>query len=85
MVRAMTPDPPITTPKDARERRRHESPAGFIKPEEKLTNYAAIIDNSFFKEPGFFPSSCPALCRASTTPIRRNQVVDCRDKYSARQ
>jgi len=49
MVQAMTPSPPITTPKELENGDLLNEAAGFIKPEEKLADYAAIIDNSFFK------------------------------------
>jgi len=49
MVRAMTPSPPLTTVKELENGDLLNEAAGFIKPEEKLADYAAIIDNSFLK------------------------------------
>jgi len=48
-VRAMTADKPITTPKDLENGDNMNAAAGFMKPEDKLSDYAALIDNSFIK------------------------------------
>ena len=48
-VKAMTFDPPITTPKDLENGDNMNAVAGFMKPEDKLADYQALIDNEFIK------------------------------------
>jgi hypothetical protein len=48
-VKAMTFDPPITTPKDLENGDNMNVAAGFLKPEDKLADYQALIDNEFIK------------------------------------
>jgi len=48
-VKAMTFDPPITTPKDLENGDNMNAAAGFMKPEDKLADYQALIDNEFIK------------------------------------
>ncbi len=45
----MMPVPPITTPEELENSDRLDIAAGFLKPADKLSNYAAIIDNQFTK------------------------------------
>lgn len=45
----MMPVPPITTPEELENSDRLDIAAGFLKPSDKLSNYAAIIDNEFTK------------------------------------
>ena len=47
MVRAMTPDPPVTTAKELENGELMNIAAGLLKPEEKLAGYDALIDNEF--------------------------------------
>lgn len=49
MVRAMTPDPPATTAQELENADLMNIAAGFLKPEEKLADYSALIDNDFVK------------------------------------
>ena len=49
MVKAMTPDPPVTTAKELENGDLMNIAAGFLKPEEKLADYGALIDNDFVK------------------------------------
>jgi ABC-type nitrate/sulfonate/bicarbonate transport system substrate-binding protein len=46
-VKAMTPIPPVTTPKMIENGDSMNVAAGFLKPEEKLPRYDDLIDNSF--------------------------------------
>lgn len=48
-VKTMTFDPPITTPKDLENGDTMNAGAGFMKPEDKLADYQALIDNEFIK------------------------------------
>jgi NitT/TauT family transport system substrate-binding protein len=48
-VKAMTFDPPITTPQDLENGDNMNVAAGFLKPEDKLPDYQALIDNEFIK------------------------------------
>ncbi len=48
-VKAMTFDPPITTPQDLENGDNMNVAAGFLKPEDKLPDYQALIDNEFVK------------------------------------
>ncbi len=48
-VKAMTFDPPITTPQDLENGDNMNVAAGFLKPEDKLADYKALIDNEFVK------------------------------------
>jgi ABC-type nitrate/sulfonate/bicarbonate transport system substrate-binding protein len=48
-VKAMTPNPPITTPKDLENGDNMNAAAGFMKPEDKLADYKPLIDNQFIK------------------------------------
>ena len=48
-VKAMTFDPPITTAKDLENGDNMNVAAGFLKPEDKLADYQALIDNQFIK------------------------------------
>lgn len=48
-VKAMTADKPITTPKDLENGDNMNAVAGFMKPEDKLADYQALIDNQFIK------------------------------------
>ena len=45
----MTFDPPITTPQDLENGDNMNIAAGFLKPEDKLADYKALIDNEFVK------------------------------------
>jgi len=45
----MMPVPPVTTPKELENADRLDIAAGFLKPEDKLADYAAVIDNEFTK------------------------------------
>ncbi len=49
MVRSMTPDLPLTTPKELENSDDLNVVAGFLKKEEKLPRYDTIIDNEFVK------------------------------------
>ena len=49
MVRAMTPEPPVTTAKELENGDLMNIAAGFMKPEDKLADYSALIDNDFVK------------------------------------
>ncbi|HZT50596.1 MAG TPA: ABC transporter substrate-binding protein [Stellaceae bacterium] len=49
MVRAMSGNPPITSPKMLENSDDLNVRAGFIKPEEKLARYDELIDNSYVK------------------------------------
>lgn len=46
---AMMPVPPITTPRELENSDRLDIAAGFLKPSDRLSDYAAIIDNEFTK------------------------------------
>jgi ABC-type nitrate/sulfonate/bicarbonate transport system substrate-binding protein len=48
-VKAMTFDPPVTTPKDLENGDNMNAVAGFMKPDDKLSDYQALIDNEFIK------------------------------------
>jgi NitT/TauT family transport system substrate-binding protein len=48
-VKAMTPNPPVTTEKDLENGDNMNAAAGFMKPEDKLSDYQALIDNQFIK------------------------------------
>lgn len=48
-VKAMTFDPPITTTQDLENGDNMNIAAGFMKPEDKLADYQALIDNEFIK------------------------------------
>jgi len=48
-VKAMTFDPPVTTAKDLENGDNMNAVAGFMKPEDKLADYQALIDNEFIK------------------------------------
>jgi ABC-type nitrate/sulfonate/bicarbonate transport system substrate-binding protein len=48
-VKAMTPERPITTPKELENGDNMNAAAGFMKPEDKLADYQALIDNQFIK------------------------------------
>ncbi len=48
-LRPMMPVPPVTTPQELENADRLDIVAGFLKPSDKLSNYAAIIDNQFAK------------------------------------
>lgn len=48
-VRAMTRDKPITTVKDLENGDNMNVAAGFMKPEDKLSDYKPLIDNDFIK------------------------------------
>lgn len=48
-VKAMTPNPPVTTPKDLENGDNMNIAAGFMKTEDKLADYQALIDNQFIK------------------------------------
>ncbi len=45
----MMPVPPVTTPQELENSDRLSIAAGFLKPSDRLKDYAAIIDNSFAK------------------------------------
>ncbi len=45
----MMPVPPVTTPQELENADRLDIAAGFLKPEDKLADYAALIDNEFAK------------------------------------
>jgi hypothetical protein len=47
MVKAMTPDSPVTTAQELENGDLLNVAAGFMKPEEKLANYGDLTDNSF--------------------------------------
>jgi ABC-type nitrate/sulfonate/bicarbonate transport system substrate-binding protein len=49
MLRAITPEPPITTPQELENGDNMNVAAGYMKPEEKLPRYDTIIDNEFVK------------------------------------
>ncbi len=49
MVKAMTPNPPMTTAKELENGDLMNIAAGFMKPEEKLANYNDLVDNDFVK------------------------------------
>lgn len=49
VMRIMSVDPPITTPIELENGDLMNQAAGFLKPEEKLSDYAPLIDNSFVK------------------------------------
>jgi len=49
MVRSITPDLPLTTPKELENSDDMNVAAGFLKPDEKLPRYDTIIDNEFVK------------------------------------
>jgi NitT/TauT family transport system substrate-binding protein len=49
MLRAITPDVPLTTPKELENGDNMNVAAGFMKPEEKLPRYDTLIDNEFVK------------------------------------
>jgi len=49
MVRAMSGNPPVTTPKMLENSDDLNVHAGFIKPEEKLAHYEELIDNAYVK------------------------------------
>lgn len=49
MVRSITPDLPLTTPKELENSDDMNVAAGFLKKEEKLPRYDTIIDNEFVK------------------------------------
>jgi ABC-type nitrate/sulfonate/bicarbonate transport system substrate-binding protein len=48
-LRPMMPVPPITTPQELENADRLDIAAGFLKPADKLADYAALIDNQFAK------------------------------------
>ena len=48
-LKAMTPNPPVTTPKDLENGDNMNAAAGFMKPEDKLSDYQPLIDNSYVK------------------------------------
>jgi hypothetical protein len=45
----MMPTPPITTPRELENADRLDIASGFLKPSDKLADYAALIDNDFAK------------------------------------
>ena len=49
MEKAMTPEPSVTTAKELENGVLMSIAAGFLKPEEKLADYSALIDNDFVK------------------------------------
>ena len=49
MVKAMTPDPAQTTGKELQNGDMMNIAAGFMKPEEQLSDYGALVDNRFVK------------------------------------
>jgi len=49
MAKTMTPDPPVTTAKELENSDLMSIAAGFMRPEEKLADYGALIDNDFVK------------------------------------
>ncbi len=49
MVKAMTPDPPVTTAKELENGDLMNIAAGFMRPEDKLANYNDLVDNNFVK------------------------------------
>lgn len=49
MVRAMSGNPPVTTPKMLENSDDLNVRAGFIKPDEKLAHYEELIDNAYVK------------------------------------
>ena len=48
-LKAMTPVPPVTTPKSLENADSMNIAAGFMTEKDKLPNYAAIINNEFTK------------------------------------
>ncbi len=48
-LRPMMPVPPITTPQELENADRLDIASGFLKPGDKLADYAALIDNEFAK------------------------------------
>jgi ABC-type nitrate/sulfonate/bicarbonate transport system substrate-binding protein len=48
-LRAVTANPPLTTARELENGDLMNAAAGFLKPEEKLSDYAPLIDNSFVK------------------------------------
>jgi NitT/TauT family transport system substrate-binding protein len=48
-LKAVTSDPPMTTVQELENGDLMNEAAGFLKPEEKLADYAPLIDNSFVK------------------------------------
>ncbi len=49
MMKAMTPDPAATTAKELENGDLINIAAGFMKPEDKLADYGALVDNDFVK------------------------------------
>ncbi len=49
MVKAMTPDPAVTTAKELENGDLMNIAAGFMKSEEKLADYGILVDNEFVK------------------------------------
>lgn len=49
MVKAMAPDPPLTTAKELENGDLMNIAAGFMKPEDKLADYSVLVDNDFIK------------------------------------
>ena len=49
MAKAMTPDPPVTTAKGLENGELMNIAARFMKPEDKLADYGALVDNDFVK------------------------------------
>ncbi len=49
MMKATTPDPAVTTAKELENADLINIAAGFMKPEDKLADYGALIDNDFVK------------------------------------
>ena len=49
MLKEITPDPPVTSPKELENGDNLNVAAGFMKAEEKLPRYDTIIDNQFVK------------------------------------
>jgi NitT/TauT family transport system substrate-binding protein len=49
MLKEITPDPPVTSPKELENGDNLNVAAGFLKPGEKLARYDTIIDNQFVK------------------------------------
>jgi ABC-type nitrate/sulfonate/bicarbonate transport system substrate-binding protein len=48
-LKAVTANPPVTTPQELENGDLMNQAAGFLKPEDKLPDYAPLIDNSFVK------------------------------------
>jgi NitT/TauT family transport system substrate-binding protein len=48
-LKAVTANPPLTTPRELENGDLMNQAAGFLKPEDKLADYAPMIDNSFVK------------------------------------